>query len=76
MHGMNGINERKDCTRAYTGIASDTPVGVHLSPHLSEIRGSQSRMKNVSYGCPNCPHWTGGSYVPILELMGLYVPLP
>ena len=44
-----------ECTHAYTGIASDTPVGVHLSPHLTKMRGSKSRMKNVSYGCPNLP---------------------
>ena len=28
-----------DCTHAYTGIASDTPVGAHSSPHLNKDVG-------------------------------------
>ena len=33
--------EWRDYTHAYTGIASDTPVGVHLSPHLNKNAGIQ-----------------------------------
>ena len=57
MHGMNGINEWKDCTRAYTGIASDTPVGVHLSPHLTKCGDPNLVWKTFHTGVQICPYW-------------------
>ena len=63
-------------TSAYTGIASDTPVGVHLGPHITKCGDPRPVWRTFHTGIQICPHWNGGSYVPILELMGLYIPLP
>ena len=66
-----------DCTRAYTGIASDTPVGVHLSPHFNKNAGIQIPYEERFIRVSKSAH-TGidGSYVLIMELMGLSYPLP
>ena len=76
---MNEVDVMKGLHNAHTGIASDTPVSVHLT-HIWQNVGIQPRMKNVSYGCPELPTlewwgplWNGGSYLPILEAMGLLI---
>ena len=65
MNGMNGFNERNGLN-AYTGIASDTPVGVHLGPYLTKygtlipyeehfIRVSETA--HIGMVGLTCPYW-------------------
>ena len=66
-----------DCTHAYTGIAGDTPVGGHPSPHLNKNAGIQFPYEERIIRVSNIAH-TGidGTYIPILERMGQTRPLP
>ena len=58
-------------TSAYTGIACDTPVSDHLGLHLTKCRDPRPVWRTFHTGIQLCPHWSSGSYVPMLELMGL-----
>ena len=63
-----------DCTHAYTGIASDTPVGVHSSPHLNENAGIHFPYEERFIRVSNTAHpGINGTYAPILELMVFFV---
>ena len=66
-----------DCTHAYTGIASETPVGVHSRPHLNKDAGIQFPYEERFIWVSNIAHpRINGTYIPILELMGHSHPLP
>ena len=63
-------------TCAYTGIACETPVSVHLGPHFHKMRGSKARVRNISYGDPVMPtlEWWVSRAHPGID--GTYFPLP
>ena len=63
--------EWMDYTSAYTGIACDTPVSVHLGLHLTKCRDPRPVWRTFHTGIQLCPHWISGSYMPMLELIGL-----
>lgn len=63
---INGM----DCTHAYTGIASESPVGVHSSPHLDKNAGIHFPYEERFIRVSNIAHLgINGSYSTILELM-------
>lgn len=67
MNGMNDVDEMKGLhTHAYTGIAGDTPVSVHLSPHLTKCGDPSpvrrtfrtvSRTAHIGMVGLTCPYW-------------------
>ena len=63
-----------DNTHAYTGIASDTPVGVHSRPHLNKDEGIHFPYEERFIRVSNAAHpGINGSYAPILESMVFFV---
>ena len=61
------MNEMHDLLFCLYRYSQWTPVGVHSGPHYPKYGDPRPVWRMFHNGDPICPHWNGGSYVPILE---------